>query len=249
MQARTLTIWLIWLAMGASLLVPLLLFSLASWISYRHIEDITTERLQRSLDLEEEEAQKDLLLIKHALDDASALVAQRSAIEIQSDQEALHEHLKKIVTDLGAAQSIWIYDARGDALVSSAVQPPPPQNFSDRDFIRAHQAGDPRLYFGRVYRCPPIPCLTSVSAAAFVAMGHSNMLLRSRRRRAASFTSTRRWPTRQVAIRACPQRWLHPGSISGRAAGRFRQAGREHRVSTDDRRASRGWPVHRHVGH
>ncbi len=154
MQARTLTIWLIWLAMGASLLVPLLLFSLASWISYRHIEDITTERLQRSLDLEEEEAQKDLLLIKHALDDASALVAQRSAIEIQSDQEALHEHLKKIVTDLGAAQSIWIYDARGDALVSSAVQPPPPQNFSDRDFIRAHQAGEPRLYFGRVYRSP-----------------------------------------------------------------------------------------------
>ncbi len=82
MQARTLTIRLIWLAMGASLLVPLLLFLLASWISYRHIEDITTERLQRSLDLEEEEAQKDLLLIKHALDDATRLVAQRSAIEI-----------------------------------------------------------------------------------------------------------------------------------------------------------------------
>jgi hypothetical protein len=37
MQARTLRIHLIWLAMGASLLVPLLLFSLASWISYRHI--------------------------------------------------------------------------------------------------------------------------------------------------------------------------------------------------------------------
>ncbi|HZZ60839.1 MAG TPA: ATP-binding protein [Roseiarcus sp.] len=154
MQARTLTIRLIWLAMGASLLVPLLLFSLASWISYRHIEDITVERLQRSLDIEEEEAQKDFLLVKHALDDASALVDQRSAIDILADQERLHEQLETLVANLGPARSIWIYDVLGNALVSSAVQPPPQENFSDLDFIRAHEAGEPGVYYGRVYPSP-----------------------------------------------------------------------------------------------
>ena len=154
MQARTLTIRLIWLAMGASLLVPLLLFSLASWISYRHIEDITVERLQRSLDIEEEETQKDFLFVKHALDDATALVERRSAIDILADQERLHEQLEKLVADLGPARSIWIFDALGNTLVSSAVQPPPQENFSDRDFIRAHEAGEPGDYYGRVYPSP-----------------------------------------------------------------------------------------------
>jgi hypothetical protein len=35
-----------------------------------------------------------------------------------ADQEVLHEQLKKLVPDLGVAQSIWIYDARGDVPVS-----------------------------------------------------------------------------------------------------------------------------------
>jgi len=57
-----------------------------------------------------------------------------------ADREGLHEQLKKLVPDLAVAQSIWIYDARGDVLVSSAVQPPAPQNFSDRDSIRAQRS-------------------------------------------------------------------------------------------------------------
>ena len=157
MQARTLTIRLIWLAMGASLLVPMLLFLLASWISYRHTEELTTERLLRSLDIEEEEAQKDFLFVRHALDDAARLVDQRSAADILADQARLHERLNALVSDIGVAQSICIFDARGDALVCSSAQPPPSLNFSDRDFVRTHQQGKRTDYYIRRSSTLPPP--------------------------------------------------------------------------------------------
>ena len=48
---------------------------MASWISYRNVENLTTERLTRSLEVELEEAQKTFLVVNHILDDASAVVA------------------------------------------------------------------------------------------------------------------------------------------------------------------------------
>ena len=51
MQARTRTIWLVRLAMAASVLAPLLIFAFASWASYRNTQALTDERLARSLDV------------------------------------------------------------------------------------------------------------------------------------------------------------------------------------------------------
>jgi hypothetical protein len=48
MQARALTIRVLWLAMAASLLVPRLLFAFAAWISKNRIDELTRERLVRS---------------------------------------------------------------------------------------------------------------------------------------------------------------------------------------------------------
>ena len=71
MKARARTIRLLWLAMAASLLVPCLLFAFASWINYNHLQELTSERLARSIDSEQEEARTACLFISHALDDAS----------------------------------------------------------------------------------------------------------------------------------------------------------------------------------
>jgi two-component system, NtrC family, sensor kinase len=152
MQQRTLTIRLIWLAMGASLLLPFLLFAVASYVSYRHTEDLTIERLVRSLDIEQQEAQKTFLLINHSLDDASDIVAGLSAEQIRAQQQGLYPRLKKLVADLPVAQSIWIYDTHGDVLVCTTVQPAPPDNFADRDFIGEHVAGNAGTYIGQVYQ-------------------------------------------------------------------------------------------------
>ena len=154
MQQRALTLRLIRLAMGAALLLPCLLFGVASWISYRNVENLTTERLTRSLEVELEEAQKTFLVVNHILDDASAVVADLSPAEIRASEGRIHDELRELRSDLPVAQSIWIYDANGDALATTAIEPPPSISFDDRDFVRAHQAGGAGTYYGRVY--PPI---------------------------------------------------------------------------------------------
>ena len=88
MQARALTIRVLWLAMAASLLVPCLLFAFASWMSKKHIDELTSERLVRSIDLEQEEARTIFLLVNHALDDVSEIVAGMSASDIRGNEPA-----------------------------------------------------------------------------------------------------------------------------------------------------------------
>src|SRR5271170_5940508 len=152
MQARALTVRVLWLAMAASLLVPLLLFAVASWISKKHIDELTSERLVRSIDIEQEEARTTFLLVNHALDDVSEIVAGMSASDIRGNERLLYDRLRKLVAEIPLAQSIWLYDANGDVLVSTTVQPPPSNNFADRDFIRAHAEKDVGTYYGRVYQ-------------------------------------------------------------------------------------------------
>jgi two-component system, NtrC family, sensor kinase len=152
MQARALTIRVLWLAIAASLLVPCLLFAFASWMSKKHIDELTSERLVRSIDLEQEEARTIFLLVNHALDDASEIVAGMSASDIRGNVLSVYDRLRKLVAQIPIAQSVWIYDANGDVLVSTMVQPPPSHNFADRDFIRAHADGDAGTYYGRVYQ-------------------------------------------------------------------------------------------------
>ena len=129
MQARSLTIRLVRLAMAASLLAPCLLFGFASWNSYRNLKALTDERLSRSLDVEQEEAQKSFELVNLALSTASDLVAGMSDADIRSDEGRIHSQLKKLVAQIPAIQSIWVYGKDGRPLVSSWIHPPPSELF------------------------------------------------------------------------------------------------------------------------
>src|SRR6516162_3927949 len=150
MQARALTIRLVRLAMAASLLVPIALFVFAAWNSYRNLTALTDERLGRSLDVQEEEAQKTFELVGLALNTVSDLVAGMSDADIRREQSRLHGTLLKLAAQIPAIQSIWIYDNDGRPLVSSWIDPPPDQSFADRDFFTAHSGGDVGTYYGRV---------------------------------------------------------------------------------------------------
>ena len=152
MQARALTIRLVRLAMGASLVVPSLIFAFASWNSDRNIETLTDERLIRSLDVQQEEAQKTFLLVDLALNTTTDRIAGMPASEITEQQVRLHDFLEKLVHEIPAIQSIWIYNNAGGVLVSSWMQPPPNGDFSDRDFFRAHLKPGSATYYGQVYQ-------------------------------------------------------------------------------------------------
>ena len=100
MQQRALTIRLARLAMAAALLVPCLLFAFASWNNYRSLKALTGERLTRSLDVEQEEAQKTFEFVDLALNDVGDLVAGMSDSGIREDDEQLHAQLKKLVSEI-----------------------------------------------------------------------------------------------------------------------------------------------------
>ena len=151
MQARTLTIRLVRLAMAASLLAPAMLFAFASWNSHRNLAALTDERLTRSLDVQQEEAQRTFQLVGLALNSVKDLVADMSADDIRRNQKHLHQLLQKLDAQIPLIQSIWIYEPDGRPLVTSWMEPAPTQSFADRDFIRAHQGADSQTHYGQVY--------------------------------------------------------------------------------------------------
>ena len=151
MESRLLTIRLIRLAMAVSLVLPCLLFALASWTSYRNIHALADERLARSLDVQQEEATKTFELIDLTMINASDLVTGMSDADIRQNEERLHLQFKKYSDAVTVVQSIWIYGADGRTLVTSRVRPPPVQSFADRDFFKVHVAADSGTYYGQVY--------------------------------------------------------------------------------------------------
>jgi signal transduction histidine kinase len=152
MQARTLTIRLVRLAMAASLLVPVLLFAFAAWSSYRNLAALTDERLLRSLDVQQEEVQKTFELVGLALNDTVELAAGKSSTDVRADAGRIRRALEKLVSQIPAIQSIWIYGKDGRALVSSWVEVPPDNDFSERDFFATHVHADVGTYYGQVYQ-------------------------------------------------------------------------------------------------
>ncbi len=151
MQARALTVRLVWLAMAAALLLPSLLFAFAVWNNYLSLKALTDERLTHSLDVEQEEAQKTFELVDLALNNVADMVAGMSESGMREDRDRLHGALKRLVSQIPVIQSIWIYGTEGQALVSSWINPPPDRNFSDRDYIQANVKADIGTYYGQVY--------------------------------------------------------------------------------------------------
>jgi len=151
MQKRALTTRLVRLAMAASLLVPCALFSFGTWNTYRSLKSLTDERLTRSLDVQQEEAEKTFELVDFALNSASELVTGMSDADVRNNREQIFSELKKLVGQIQSVQSVWIYGSDGRALVSSWVDPPSEKSFSDRDFFRAHLNADVGTFYGQVY--------------------------------------------------------------------------------------------------
>jgi two-component system, NtrC family, sensor kinase len=150
-QQRERTIRLLRVAMAAALVLPFLLFAYASWLSHRSANALADERIIRSLDVQREQAVKAFQLIENALSGAADLAAGLSDGEISKAEPRLHLEFKKLVTSAPVVQSIWIYGPSGIPRVTSWVEPPPTQDFADRDFFRAHTADGGGIYYGKVY--------------------------------------------------------------------------------------------------
>ena len=134
--------------MAASLALPLALFIFASTVSWISIKQTADREIERTLDVAHEHALKVFETIDRSISEIAEIIRGIPDQGIISREAALHQRLKQLVGSLPQVKSTWIFDAKGRALANSLVSPPPDIDFSDRDYFKAHVAGDIGTYIG-----------------------------------------------------------------------------------------------------
>jgi two-component system, NtrC family, sensor kinase len=134
--------------MVASLALPLALFVFASAVSWVSIRETADREIERALDVAHEHALKVFETIDRSLSEVAEIIRDVPDADIVAREQMLHLRLKQLVASLPQVKSVWIFDARGRAIVNSLVVPAPEIDFSDRDYFRGHVAGDIGTYIG-----------------------------------------------------------------------------------------------------
>jgi signal transduction histidine kinase/CheY-like chemotaxis protein len=151
-KARAATVRLLRVLAVAALLLPLLLFSFGSWLSYRATDALANERIERSLDVMQEQALKVFQSMNLALDTLDDLLAGRSDAEIETDEHQLHERIIEIGSALPEVQSIWIFGPTGHPQVMTRADPALTSlDYSDQDYFIVPRDGPPGVYIGGVH--------------------------------------------------------------------------------------------------
>jgi two-component system NtrC family sensor kinase len=134
--------------MAASLALPVALFAFASAVSWNSTRDGADRQIERTLDVAHEHALKVFETIDRSLSEINEIIRGIPDAGIRSREEALHLRLKQLAESLPQMKSAWIFDAQGHALVNSLALPAPSIDFSDRDYFKAHIAGEIGIYIG-----------------------------------------------------------------------------------------------------
>ena len=137
--------------LAASIVIPLALFSYASWINYRDTIAHADEQLTASLNILSEHASKVFQSVDLATTSVDAIVGDLSDAQIEARQEAVHSQLSKLEKALATVDAIFIADRNGRALASSAIFPlPPDTSVADRDYFQAQADRNAGTYVGAV---------------------------------------------------------------------------------------------------
>ena len=128
--------------MVASVVLPLVLFGFAAWLSYRHEQAVADDRIERSLDILHEHTLKVFQTVERAIAEVNEIVRGMTDDAIRADQPRLHERMKRIVDALPQLRAIFLIDREGRPLASSQlVQVPADLRSRERGFFNVHTAG------------------------------------------------------------------------------------------------------------
>jgi two-component system NtrC family sensor kinase len=137
--------------LAASIVIPVALFSYASWINYQDAIAHADEQLTASLNILSEHASKVFQSIDLAVTSVDAIAGDLPDEQIKARQEALHYQLSKLEKALATVDAIFIADRNGRALASSAIFPlPPDTSVADRDYFQAQAERNAGTYVGAV---------------------------------------------------------------------------------------------------
>src|SRR5262249_7382785 len=135
----------------ASIVIPVALFSYATWVNYHNALAHADEQLTASLNILSEHASKVFQSVDLTFTSVDALVGDPTDAQIKAREEALHFQLGKLEKALATVDAIFIADKDGHALVSSAIFPlPADTSVADRDYFQAQASRNAGTYIGAV---------------------------------------------------------------------------------------------------
>src|SRR6266849_4278819 len=139
----------------SQLFVPLLIFALFAWWSWRNVEADASASAERTAASFSEYAQRTFEIQETALEAVLDHVKGRSAASTAADP-AVHEFMAQIDKHTHTSEAISLVRAdTGRAIASSQSFPAPDLNVSQRDYLKAHRAGYQNTYIGEVVSAAP----------------------------------------------------------------------------------------------
>jgi two-component system, NtrC family, sensor kinase len=141
--------------MVASLVFPAGLFVYASLNDYRYVYAVADERIDRSLDVLQEQALKVFETTDRIFPEVGEVVRGMSDDQIRGAQASLTPRLERIVSVMPQVNSIVLIGRDGRVLASSVPQPMQSgADYAGRDFFKVQAEGDAGTYVGGVRAAP-----------------------------------------------------------------------------------------------
>src|SRR5262249_19813252 len=126
----------------ASVVFPIALFCVASWISYNeHVAD-ARDRLNRNLNRISEHATKVFETFELSALYIDELLSNVPDDEIRRKEAAYNAKLRAIATGLPQLRDLWVVGADGVTVVSGMIYPMPHLDVSDRNYYLAQKNND-----------------------------------------------------------------------------------------------------------
>src|SRR5579875_2517645 len=140
---RESAIRLLQLMMIASLVLPAALYAYACWVGYRTTHAEADDKIERSLEVQQEQALKVFETIDRTFAEVDEVVRGMSDDQIRAAQGTLHSRLERISGVMPQLQAIVLIGSDGRPLASSTLpQVRTNANFSDRDYFRSQAESD-----------------------------------------------------------------------------------------------------------
>ena len=143
--------WPLRLLVVASVMLPLAIYAVASWISYRQHFEEAEDRLQRTVATMQEHAIKVFETFEISERYLEELFNDAEDADITANESEYSARIRNFMKNLPQLRDLWVIDADGHPLVSGTVFPMPRNlELGDRDYFTAHKGGDTDTYISGV---------------------------------------------------------------------------------------------------
>jgi len=133
----------LWWLLGASIVLPLLVFAVGSVISYHQNFLEAEDRLERTLGTVTEHATKVFETFEITSIYVDQLIGDVSNEEIRLAEPRYHQRLKRLTDTLPQLRDIFVIDPEGHPIVSGTIYPFPHSiDLSDREFYQAVKSNE-----------------------------------------------------------------------------------------------------------